>query len=250
MSNRKITKVAVLGSGVMGSRIACHFANIGVQVLLLDIAPKELNEEEKKKGLSLDHPSVKNRIVNSSLQSALKSNPSPIYRQSFSKRIITGNFFDNMKDIAQCDWVIEVVVENIDIKKKIFDEVNGFSSQRMVSDSEMWHKLASKYKVLLMPEGLVWNREHSLQEVKSSFQFLVDYEKIMDLPSTKVIRLKTIPDKINLSKNPYLTSESKVKNIEVPTRNYTDYKIVDQTYDVQTLPTKPLGKYKVSYIGK
>ena len=126
MSQRKISKVAVLGSGVMGSRIACHFANIGVQVLLLDIAPKELNEEEKKKGLSLDHSSVKNRIVNSSLQAALKSNPSPIYKQAFSKRITTGNFSDNMKDIAQCDWVIEVVVENLDVKKKIFDEVEKF----------------------------------------------------------------------------------------------------------------------------
>ena len=62
--NRSIKKVAVLGSGVMGSRIACHFANIGVDVLLLDIAPKELTEDEKKKGLTLDHPAVKNRIVN------------------------------------------------------------------------------------------------------------------------------------------------------------------------------------------
>src|SRR4029079_7525861 len=95
---RSIRKVAVLGSGIMGSRIACHFANIGVQVLLLDIAPKELNEEEKKKGLSLDHLFVKSRMVSASLQSALKSNPSPIYKQSFSKRITTGNFSDNMKD--------------------------------------------------------------------------------------------------------------------------------------------------------
>src|SRR6185295_15812136 len=112
MSQRKIRKVAILGSGVMGSRIACHFANIGVPVLLLDIAPGELNEEEKKKNLSLDHPLVKNRIVNSSLQSALRSNPSPIYKQSFASRITTGNFSDNLKDIAGCDWVIEVVVEN------------------------------------------------------------------------------------------------------------------------------------------
>src|SRR5258705_440237 len=76
---RIIKKVAVLGSGIMGSRIACHFANIGVDVLLLDIAPKELGEEEKKKNLSLDSTEVKNRIVNSSLQTALKSNPSAIY---------------------------------------------------------------------------------------------------------------------------------------------------------------------------
>src|ERR1700733_9239033 len=99
---RKINKVAVLGSGVMGSRIACHFANIGVPVLLLDIAPKELTEAEKARGLSPDHPAVKNRIVNSALQSTLKSSPSPIYKQSFSKLITTGNFTDNMRDIAGC----------------------------------------------------------------------------------------------------------------------------------------------------
>src|ERR1700704_3984093 len=95
MSHRKIRKVAILGSGVMGSRIACHFANIGVPVLLLDIAPKELTAEEKAKGLSPNHPAVKNRIVNSALHSTLKSSPSPVYKQSFAKLITTGNFTDN-----------------------------------------------------------------------------------------------------------------------------------------------------------
>ncbi len=94
--NRIIKKVAVLGSGVMGSRIACHFAGIGVQVLLLDIAPKELTEGEKAKGLSLDHPVVKNRIVNDSLQAAVKSSPSPLYTKDALKRVSTGNFTDNM----------------------------------------------------------------------------------------------------------------------------------------------------------
>src|SRR6266550_986362 len=121
--NRSIKRVAILGSGVMGSRIACHFANIGVQVLLLDIAPKELTAEEKAKELSLDHPAVKNRIVNAALQSTLKSKPSPIYKQSFAKLITTGNFSDNMKDIAGCDWVIEVVVENPEVKKSVFEQV-------------------------------------------------------------------------------------------------------------------------------
>lgn len=148
MSNRKIAKVAVLGSGVMGSRIACHFANIGVQVLLLDIAPQELNEEEKKKGLTTDHPAVKNRIVNSSLQSALKSSPSPIFKQSFAKRITTGNFSDNMKDIASCDWVIEVVVENLEIKKKIFDEVEKHRKPGTLVTSN-----TSSIPIHLMSEG-------------------------------------------------------------------------------------------------
>ncbi len=124
--NRIINKVAVLGSGIMGSRIACHFANIGVQVLLLDIVPKELTPDEQKKGLTPESKAVRNRIVNDSLQTAVKSNPSPLYRKSFVSRITTGNFSDNMKDIAACDWIIEVVVENLDIKKKVFEQVEQY----------------------------------------------------------------------------------------------------------------------------
>ena len=76
---RSIRKVAVLGSGVMGSAIACHFANIGCQVMLLDIAPKELTDEEKAKGLSAESKVVKNRIVQSSFDRSIKSSPGPIY---------------------------------------------------------------------------------------------------------------------------------------------------------------------------
>ena len=123
---RKIRKVAILGSGVMGSRIACHFANIGCDVLLLDIAPKELNELEQKNGLELNHPKVKNRIVNDALAFTLASNPSPIYRKSFASRIRTGNFTDDMPKIAQCDWVIEVVIERLDIKKQVFEQVEKY----------------------------------------------------------------------------------------------------------------------------
>lgn len=121
--NRHIKKVAVLGSGVMGSRIACHFANVGCEVVLLDIVPRELSADEQKKGLTLENKAVRNRIVNSSLDAALKSNPSPIYRKSFANRISTGNFEDDMDKIAKCDWVIEVVVERLDIKKLVFDQV-------------------------------------------------------------------------------------------------------------------------------
>lgn len=110
----------------MGSRIACHFAGTGLQVLLLDIAPGEANELEKAKGLTVDHPAVKNRIVNDALQAALKSNPSPVYHKDVAKRIKTGNFTDNMKDIARCDWIIEVVVERLDIKQSVFEEVEKY----------------------------------------------------------------------------------------------------------------------------
>ncbi|MDA9986454.1 MAG: 3-hydroxyacyl-CoA dehydrogenase/enoyl-CoA hydratase family protein [Crocinitomicaceae bacterium] len=120
---RFIRKVAVLGSGVMGSRIACHFANVGCEVLLLDIPPKELDAIETKKGLTLDSKSVRNRIVNQSLQFALKSNPSPIYRKSFATRIETGNFDDDLQKIKDCDWVIEVIVERLDIKQQLFEKV-------------------------------------------------------------------------------------------------------------------------------
>lgn len=123
---RIIRKVAVLGSGVMGSRIACHFAGIGVQVLLLDIAPKEVSPEEQAKGLTPESPKVRNRIVNAALEAAVKSNPSPLYTKDALKNIQTGNFTDNMKDIADMDWIIEVVVERLDIKQAVYEQVEQF----------------------------------------------------------------------------------------------------------------------------
>ena len=124
--NRTIKKVAILGSGVMGSRIACHFANIGVQVLLLDIVPFELSEEESKKGVTKDNPVFKNRIVNSALQNTLKSNPSAIYDKSFASRITTGNFDDDLPKIKDYDWVMEVVVERLDIKQSLYEKVEKY----------------------------------------------------------------------------------------------------------------------------
>jgi len=123
---RRINKVAVLGSGVMGSGIACHFANIGLQVLLIDIVPRELSDDEIAKGLSLDDKVVRNRIVNTALAAALKSKPSPIYKQSFASRIKTGNFEDDLHKIKDCDWIIEVVVERLDIKQQVFEKVDKF----------------------------------------------------------------------------------------------------------------------------
>jgi 3-hydroxyacyl-CoA dehydrogenase len=115
---RVIKKIAVLGSGVMGSRIACHFAGIGVQVLLLDIVPKDTSTDAK--------PALKNKIVNDALTAAIKSNPSPVYTKDVVKKITTGNFDDNMKDIAHCDWIIEVVIERLDIKQQVYEKVEQF----------------------------------------------------------------------------------------------------------------------------
>lgn len=123
MKKRHIKKVAVVGSGIMGSGIACHFANIGVEVLLLDIVPRELNKQEEAKGLTLDSPVVRNRIVNDSLKASLKSKPSPIYNQKFASRISTGNLEDDIAKIKDVDWVIEVVVERLDIKKIVFENI-------------------------------------------------------------------------------------------------------------------------------
>ncbi|MGC4234453.1 MAG: 3-hydroxyacyl-CoA dehydrogenase NAD-binding domain-containing protein [Niabella sp.] len=113
---RSIKKVAVLGSGVMGSRIACHFAGAGIPVLLLDM-PYVSPSGEKKEA---------NKLVNDALQAALKSSPSPVYTSDVVRKITTGNFDDNMKDIAGCDWIIEVVTERLDIKKQVFDKVEQF----------------------------------------------------------------------------------------------------------------------------
>ncbi|MFA6025655.1 MAG: 3-hydroxyacyl-CoA dehydrogenase NAD-binding domain-containing protein, partial [Ignavibacteriaceae bacterium] len=123
---RTINKVAMLGSGVMGSRIAVHFANIGCKVYLLDIVPRELTEAEIKKGLTLKDKSVRNRITDENLLSVLKASPSPIYSSSDASKITTGNFEDNMNWLQEVDWIIEAVVERLDIKKMVFDNVEKF----------------------------------------------------------------------------------------------------------------------------
>ena len=119
-TNRHINKVAVVGSGIMGSRIACHFANIGVEVLLLDIVPFDLTEEQLK------DKKIRNSIVNDALKSTLKSKPSPIYSKEFVSRITTGNLDDDLPKIADVDWIIEVVVERLDIKKQVFEKIEKF----------------------------------------------------------------------------------------------------------------------------
>ena len=110
MNKRRISKIAVIGSGIMGSGIACHFANIGVEVLLLDMAPNELTDKEKASGLQLTDQVVRNRIVNSNLLKAIKSNPAPLYHNDFNNRIRTGNLHDDFSNLPDVDWIIEVVV--------------------------------------------------------------------------------------------------------------------------------------------
>jgi len=125
---KNIKSVAVIGSGVMGSGIACHFANIGINVLLLDIVPNELNEKEKELGLSLSDKKVRNRIVSDMFQRCVKSKPSPLYHKNFANRIELGNLSDDIEKISKVDWIIEVVTEKLKIKQIVFEQIEKHRS--------------------------------------------------------------------------------------------------------------------------
>jgi len=112
----RLKKVAVLGSGLMGSGIACHLANVGMEVLLLDIVPAGADKDQVSR----------NHLADTALQTAIKSKPAPLYHKSFASRIKTGNFEDDFKKISEVDWIIEVVVERLDIKKQILEKVDQF----------------------------------------------------------------------------------------------------------------------------
>jgi 3-hydroxyacyl-CoA dehydrogenase len=137
---RSIKNVVVLGSGVMGSRIACHFAGVGVKVLLLDRLNPGTEESTKIK--------ERNKLVDDSLLAAIKSNPSPLYAQKFAKNISTGNFTDDIAKISTADWIIEVVVERLDIKKIIYDEVEKYRKPGTLVSSN-----TSGIPIHLMAEG-------------------------------------------------------------------------------------------------
>ncbi|WP_313579100.1 3-hydroxyacyl-CoA dehydrogenase/enoyl-CoA hydratase family protein [Chishuiella sp.] len=145
---KHIKHVTVLGSGVMGSGIACHFANIGVQVLMLDMVPRELTPQEQAKGLSLEDKVVRNRTAQSHLDFALKSKPSPIYDVAFASRITVGNFDDDLEKIKNSDWVIEVIVERLDIKKSMFEKVDALRKPGTLISSN-----TSGIPIHLMSEG-------------------------------------------------------------------------------------------------
>ncbi|MCP4124854.1 MAG: 3-hydroxyacyl-CoA dehydrogenase [Bacteroidetes bacterium] len=139
---RAIKKVAVLGSGVMGSGIAAHFANIGLEVLLLDIVPFDIKEEDKEK------KAVRNSIVNGALKAATKARPAAFYHHSFVNRITTGNFDDDFEKISDCDWIIEVVIERLDIKQQVFARVDKFRKKGSLVTSN-----TSGIPIHMMAEG-------------------------------------------------------------------------------------------------
>jgi 3-hydroxyacyl-CoA dehydrogenase len=149
MALKEIRKAAVLGAGVMGATIAAHLANVGIPAYLLDIVPRELTPEEEKKGLTLESPEVRNRLANTGKEALLKNKQKPLYRDSDIELITPGNFEDDMAKLKDVDWVIEVIVENMEIKKKVFKQVeanwtpgtivssntSGLSINEMVSDN-------------------------------------------------------------------------------------------------------------------
>ncbi|MGN1387467.1 MAG: 3-hydroxyacyl-CoA dehydrogenase/enoyl-CoA hydratase family protein [Bacillus sp. (in: firmicutes)] len=145
---RNIQKAAVLGSGVMGAGIAAHLANVGIPTLLLDIVPRELTEEELKKGLSLEDKAVRNRISQVNIQKLLKHKPAPLTSKQNLALLEAGNFEDDMKRLAEVDWIIEVVVENLDIKKQIFSQVDQYRKPGSIVSSN-----TSGISVEAMAEG-------------------------------------------------------------------------------------------------
>ena len=121
---QSIKKAAVIGSGVMGSGIAAHLANVGIPTILLDIVPNKLTSEEEQKGLTLSDKVIRNKFTNTAVQKLLKQKPAPLTSKSNLAQIEAGNLEDDLAKIADCDWIIEVIVENLEIKKQLFEKVD------------------------------------------------------------------------------------------------------------------------------
>lgn len=132
---KRIRKVAVLGSGVMGSGIAAHLANIGIPTLLLDIVPRELTAEEEKKGLTLQDRVVRNRLATEAIKRLHKQKPAPLTRKENAQLIEPGNMEDDMERISEADWIIEVVVENLDVKRQVFEQVDKYRRKGTIVSS-------------------------------------------------------------------------------------------------------------------
>ena len=138
----RIKKVAVLGSGVMGSGISCQLANVGLEVLMLDILPSKLSDDEENNRL------IRNQVAKNALDKAIKSKPAPLYNKKYSSRITVGNFEDDFHKIKEADWIIEVVVERLDIKRQIFEKVEEYRSPGSIVSSN-----TSSIPIKLLAEG-------------------------------------------------------------------------------------------------
>ncbi|MFO7737122.1 MAG: 3-hydroxyacyl-CoA dehydrogenase NAD-binding domain-containing protein [Desulfatiglandaceae bacterium] len=120
---KMLKRAGVVGAGVMGATIAAQLANVGIETVLLDIVPPELTEDEKRKGMTEESKKFRNRFAENGLNTALKSKPASFYIPENAKRIITGNTEDNPDWLSDVDWIVEVVVERLDIKKRVFEKI-------------------------------------------------------------------------------------------------------------------------------
>lgn len=180
---RRIKHVTVLGSGIMGSGIAAHFSNIGVEVLLLDIVPNALSEVEEKKGLSLSDKSVRNRIANENLEKLKKASPALLYSPKFASRITTGNFEDDLAKIKDTDWIIEVVVERLDIKKSVYEQIEKYRKPGTLISSN-----TSGIPINLLSEG-------RSEDFKTHFAGTHFFNPVRYLPLLEIIPTKeTLPE--------------------------------------------------------
>ncbi|MFC4599822.1 3-hydroxyacyl-CoA dehydrogenase/enoyl-CoA hydratase family protein [Cohnella hongkongensis] len=124
--NKPIRKAAVIGSGMMGSGIAAHLANVGIPCLLLDVTPAQLTGEEAAKGLTPEHPAVRSRLASAAVAKLKKTNPPPLYDEAFAERITPGNLDDHLASIGEVDWVIEAVVENLQVKRELLSRIERY----------------------------------------------------------------------------------------------------------------------------
>lgn len=132
---RKIKKAGVIGAGVMGAAIAAQLANVGVKTVLLDIVPFELTEEDKKKGLTESSPEFRNKLAKQGLENALKSKPPSFYLPEYSKRIQIGNLEDHLEWLKEVDWIVEAVVERLDIKRSLFERLESVLTENTIVTS-------------------------------------------------------------------------------------------------------------------
>jgi 3-hydroxyacyl-CoA dehydrogenase len=120
-----INRVAVIGAGTMGAAIAAHLANVGIVVYLLDVVPQELTPKEEAQGMTLDHPTVRNRIVNEGWRRCLEAHPASLFAPDVAERVTLGNLNDNLDWVGQADWIVESVIERLDVKQQIMARIEG-----------------------------------------------------------------------------------------------------------------------------
>jgi len=186
--NQKIKKAAVLGAGVMGSAIAAHLANVGIPSFLLDIIPPEMTEAEKKKKLTFESPEVRNRFAVSGKNRIQETRPASLYLKEDAELITTGNFEDHLSWVSEADWIIEAVLEDLNIKRELFKKLIPFLKEGTVISSN-----TSGISIRKMCEG--FSRDFEERFLGTHFFNPPRYMKLLEIipiPSTS----KTIVEKM------------------------------------------------------